>query len=187
MGEGDGVLDVLDENPINVDELSTHWATLMNNVSLAKDIRIQAYKKMERIITIDEDSKIDDTDDDEDSRYYWDTVGVPSAWRKISHENLIPITLTKAQEDASIPGQTKAQSISEHYGDILKKAYGTTTYYASQYTKGHPLDVLLVPSHCTTVNSRTMGQPRSWWGRGKHFFRGGKKTKKSTTGSGGVQ
>ena len=160
--EGDGVLDVLDKKPINVNELATHWKVLMNNVSSARDMRVQVY-------ALDEYSG------------HWNTIDTPSAWREIQATHLLPMYTVKASQDAPVVGKYSA-------GAKVMESTWTGGYFASRAATNQPLDVLLYPGHCTTVNPRIMGQPRSIPGHIKnYFFRNEKKNINSSQGGHSVQ
>ncbi|MDE0151222.1 MAG: hypothetical protein OXK80_01830 [Bdellovibrionales bacterium] len=149
--EGDGVLDILNKDPINAYELLQHWTVLMNDVASAKDIRVQAYK-------LDEHSG------------NWDTVAIPSIWRVIDGRDLMSKAMLKLPRSfggthlgvVKVAGTAATQELKKH----LHYPYG---YHAhvGEAEKNDPLDVLLYPMYCNTVHSRILGQPRSFLRRTK--------------------
>ena len=142
-GEGDGVLDVLDQNPVNITELSRMWAALLQNTSDAKDMNIQAYVR-----TVDSDRS------HTSSFSPWEVLELPEQWQDISPENLVPITLINANYNKVGTGL-----------GILRSAGITATremnrsYFASGGYDVGPLKALTIdgfqkqlPFHTRTIN-----------------------------------
>lgn len=149
--EGDGVLDILNKDPVNAYELLQHWTLLMNDVASAKDIRVQAYKWDER------------------SRH-WNTIAIHSIWKVIDIRDLMSKAMLKSPRSfggtylglAEVTGKVATQELRKH----SHYPYG---YYAhvDEAENNDPLDVLLYPMHCNTVHSRILGQSRSFLRRTK--------------------
>ena len=168
LGEGDGVLDILDKNPINTIELAKHWTVLMNNISSAEDINIQAYK-------LDEYSG------------HWDPLQVPErAWEQITPDNILSIYSVRSAHTNIVGSYTSAANLAIQE---LKQSWQKNEYYVHDHAKNEPLDVLIYPNHCTTVNPRISGQPRGFLGRIIHsiFEKHKKEERENSQGGQSVQ
>ena len=193
--EGDGVLDVLDQNPVNIIKLSKIWATLLQNTSDAKDINIQAYVR-----TVNSDKPYDRLHSSVKSYSPWEVLELPGKWQYISTENLVPTTLINASNNKAGLGIGVLSSASTATVREINRIDQelANSYFASGYdADAGPLKALTIDAsrsscHSTQehliVNSRIMNRPRNVLGRINNIFlKNEKKKTKDSQGGHAVQ
>ena len=185
LWEGDGVLDVLKENPINVSKLAIYWKKLIRDTYDAADrdgIQVQAYV-LEPAYSEGEKSS-------------WRPIDIPYAWQTVSRQELTKIqNINIAQNgfDNGIADLTGAQHMRNMYERIDHSPAWNSDKEAFYYASANPeekmlIEVLPASSRCIAFHSSITGQPRSRFGRIMHSLRGGKKnTNSSQGGSGSVR
>ena len=152
-----GVLDILDNTPVHIAQLSVMWTILMQNISKASDIQLQAFQRTKQA-----------TDDIQESELYstWNTLSVPKEWKYTSPESLVPIFFINVSHSHRRIGlgftQEQSTILEEAYATLNHQRGGNNNYNVP--TTG-PLKALVLDKskeHCSylNINPHIIGQPR---------------------------
>ena len=167
--EDPGVLDILDNTPVHIAQLSVMWTILIQNINKASDIQLQAFQRTKQA-----------TDDIQESEYStWNTLSVPEEWKHTSPESLVPIFFINVSHNhrriglGFIPEQSTI--LEEAFARLNHQRGGKNNNHYSDPTTG-PLKALVLDEskeHCSylNINPHIIGQPRrSTMERLKQYF-----------------
>ena len=169
-GEGDGVLDILDNTSVHIAQLSMMWTTLLQNISKASDIHLQAYQHTKQA-----------TNDIQESELYstWSTLSVPEVWKYTSPESLVPRFLINASNRQMGTGlgiiQEQSAIVEEIYAELDHQLVDDR--HNSYYRTTGALKALVLnerkEEYCSSliVSSDITGKPRDTIGRFKQYFK----------------